>query len=80
MDLCDFYPIFELQSLSKTVSTASQVSKLQSQFLHSNIADGILLQAIHGGHVWLELVELIGICGVIFLLQLVSFIVDGDPL
>ena len=30
------------------------------------------------GHVWLELVELIRICWVIFLLQLVSFTVDGE--
>ena len=35
--LCDFDPIFELQSLSKAVSTASQVNKLQNQFLHNNI-------------------------------------------
>ena len=49
MGLCDFDPIFELQSLSKTVSTASQVSKLQNQFLHNNIGDGTLPQAIHGG-------------------------------
>ena len=46
---CDFDPIFELQSLSKTVSTASQVSKLQNQFLHNNFGDGILPHAIHGG-------------------------------
>ena len=32
MDLWDFDPIFELLSLSKTVSTEGQVSKLQNQF------------------------------------------------
>ena len=49
MGLCDFDPIFELQSLSKTVFTVSLVSKLQNQFLHSNIGDGTLPQPIHGG-------------------------------
>ena len=75
----DFDQIFELQSLSKTVSTASQVSKLQNQFLHNNIGDGNLPQAIPGGtrpkvggadnQNWSDL----------FLLQFVSFTVDGDP-
>ena len=81
MGLCDFDPIFELQFLSKTVSTASQVSKLQSQFLHNNIGDGILPQAIH------DETRLNGVGGAhkkilsgFFLLQLVSFTVDGDPL
>ena len=41
--------IFELLSLSKTVSTASQANKLQNQFLQDNTGDGILLQALHGG-------------------------------
>ena len=36
-------------SLSKTVSTASQVSKLQNQFPRNNTRDGIFPQAIHGG-------------------------------
>ena len=49
MGLCDFDPIFELLSISKTVSTASQVRKLQNQILHNNIGGGILPQAIHGG-------------------------------
>ena len=49
MGLCDFDPIFELQSLSKTVSTARQVSKLQNQFLHTNVGDGTLPQTSRGG-------------------------------
>ena len=49
MGVCDFDPIFELQSLSKTVSSASQVTKLQNQFLHNIIGDIIHPQAIHGG-------------------------------
>ena len=49
MGLCDFDLIFELQSLSKTVFIVSQVSKLQNQLLRSNIGDGTLPQAIHGG-------------------------------
>ena len=47
--LCDFDPIFELQSLSKTVFIVSQVSRLQNQFLRSNTGDGTLPQAIPGG-------------------------------
>ena len=81
MGLCDFDPIFELHSLSKTNSTASQVSKLQNQFLHNNIGDGILPQPIHGG------TRLNGVGGahkyffkMTFMLQLVSFTVDGEPL
>ena len=81
MGLCDFNPIFELLSLAKTVSTASQANKLQNQFLHNNVGDGTLPQAIHGG------TRLIGVGGAhktilsdLFLLQLVSFTVDGDPL
>ena len=34
MGLCDFDPIFELLSLSKIVSTASQANKLKNPFLH----------------------------------------------
>ena len=49
MVLCDFDPIFELLSLSKTVSTASQATMLQNPFLHKNIGDGILPQALQGG-------------------------------
>ena len=49
MGLCDCDPIFELLSLSKTVSTACQVSKLQNQFLHNHTGDDILLQAHRGG-------------------------------
>ena len=49
MGPCDFDPIFELMSLSKTVSTASQANKLQNPFLHNNFGDGILPQALHGG-------------------------------
>ena len=81
MGLCDFDPIFELLSLSKTVSTASQANKLQNQFLHNNVGDGTLPQAIHDG------TRLIGVGGAhkkilsdLFLLQLVSFALDGDPL
>ena len=48
MGLCDD-PNFGLQSLSKTVFTVSLVSKLQNQFLRSNVGDGTLSQAIHGG-------------------------------
>ena len=47
--LCDFDQIFELQSLSKTVFTVSQVSKLQDQLLHNKKGDGTLPQAIPGG-------------------------------
>ena len=49
MDRCDFDPIFELQTLPRNVSTASQVCKSQNQFLHNNIGVGFLPQAIHGG-------------------------------
>ena len=49
MGPCDFDQIFELQSLSKTVFTASQANRLQHQFLHSNLGDGTLPQAIPGG-------------------------------
>ena len=49
MGLCDFDPIFELQSLSKTVSTASQANKFKNPFLQNNTGDGILLQADRGG-------------------------------
>ena len=45
----DFDPIFELLSLSKIVSTASQASKLKNPFLQNNTVDGILLQAHRGG-------------------------------
>ena len=81
MCLCDFDPIFELQSFSKTVSTASQVSKMQNQFLHNNIRDGILPQAIHGG------TRLNGVGGAhrkilsdLFFVTVVSSAVDSDPL
>ena len=47
--LCDFDQIFELLSLSKTVSTASQANKLKNPFLQNNTRDGILLQALRGG-------------------------------
>ena len=54
---------------------------LQNPFLHNNTEDGILLQALRGGTC------LNGIEGVhknlfsdFFLLQLVSFTVDCDPL
>ena len=78
---CDFDQIFELQSLSKTVSIVNQVRKLQNQYLHNNTGDGTLPQAIHCGTPRLELVELIIIFKVIFfLLQLVLFTVDSDPL
>ena len=49
MDQKDFDPIFELLSLSKIVSTASQAHKLQNPLLHRNTRDGILLQAHCGG-------------------------------
>ena len=49
MCLWNFDQITELQSLSKTVFTASQANKLQNQFLHNNIGYGTLPQAIHGG-------------------------------
>ena len=44
----DFDPIFELLSLSKIVSTASQANKLQNPLLQNNTEDGILLQAHRG--------------------------------
>ena len=61
----------------------NQVRKLQNQYLHSNTGDGTLLQAIPGGtrpkvggahdNFCRRSIHL-------FLLQLVSFTVDGDPL
>ena len=48
MGLCDFDPISELLSLSKTVSTASQANKLQNPFLQNNTGDDILLLALRG--------------------------------
>ena len=69
------------QSLSRTVSTVSQVSKLQNQFLHSNVGDGTLPEANNSG------TRLTGVGGayfflkknvLFFLLQLVSFTVDGE--
>ena len=80
---CDFDHIFELQSLSKTVFIVNQVRKLQNQYLHSNTGDGTLPQPVLGGtrpkvggaH---DIFYLRG--HFIFLLQLVSFTVDGDPL
>ena len=61
----------------------NQVKKLQNQYLHINTGDGILPQAIPGGtrpkaggahdkNLKRSLHP--------FLLQLVSFTVDGDPL
>ena len=75
--------IFELQSLSKTVFIVNQVRKLQNQYLHSNTGDGTLPQAIpgetrpkvDGAHDKCLRGRLIS-----FLLQCVSFTVDGDPL
>ena len=45
----NFDQIFDLQSLLKTVSTASQANKLQNPFLQNNTGDGTLLQAFRGG-------------------------------
>ena len=83
MGLCDFDPIFELLFLSETVSTASQVKKLQNQFLQHNMGNGTLPKAIPAGtrpkaggahDIFLR-------CHfVFFLLQLVSSTVDVDPL
>ena len=56
-----------------------QVRKLQNQYLHSNTGDGTLPQAIPGG----TRPKVGGAQNnfqVTFLLQLVSFTVDGDPL
>ena len=50
-------PIFELQSLSKTVFIENQVRKLQNQYLHSNTGDSTLLKRFLVGHVQ-KLVEL----------------------
>ena len=81
MGLWNFDLIFELLSLSKTVSTASQANKLQNPFLQNNTGDGTLPQSIHGG------TRPTGVGGAekffksdLFLSQLVSFTVDGDPL
>ena len=49
MDQLSFDPIFELLSLSKIVSTASQANKLKSLFLQNNTGNGIPLQAHRGG-------------------------------
>ena len=81
MGRCDFDPIFELLTLPKNVSIASQVCKLQNQFLHNNIGVGFLPQAIHGG----TRRKRVGgaqkkFLSDLFLLQLVSFTVDGDHL
>ena len=68
-------------SLSKTVSTASQANKLQNPFLHHNLGYGILLQAHRGGTRLIGVGEAFKtILSDLFLLQLVSFTVDGDPL
>ena len=47
--LCDFDQNFDLQSLSKKVFTVNLPKRLQNQFLHSNIGDGSLSEAIPGG-------------------------------
>ena len=82
MVLSKFDPIFELLSLSKIVYTASQVNKLKSLFLHNNTGDGIPLQAHRGGTslngIGNELIRIFSV--IFFLLQLVSFTVDSDPL
>ena len=81
MGPCDFDPIFDLLSLSKTVSTASQSNKLQNPFLQNNTGDGIFLQALRGG------TRLNGIGSermrffqMTFLSQFGSFTVESDPL
>ena len=79
---CDFDQIFDLQSQPKTVSV-NQVKNLQNQYLHSNTGDGTLPQAIPGGtrpkSGGVHDTNLRGHF-FFFLLQLVSFTVDGDPL
>ena len=66
----------------KTVYTTNQVKKLKSLFLHNNTGDGIPLQAHRGGTSLNgngnELIRMFKV--IFFLLQLVSFTVDGDPL
>ena len=68
-------------TLKKTVFTASPANRFQNQFLHDKKGGDTLPQAIHGG------TRLTGVGGAhniflvtSFLLQLVSFTVDGDPL
>ena len=67
----DFDQIFELQSLSKTVFTASPANRLQNQFLHTNTGDGTLPQATPGAT---------GTRPEAGGAQVGSFTVDGDPL
>ena len=78
----DFDPIFELLSLWKIVYTASQANKLKSLFLQNNTVCGIPLQAHRGGTslngIGSELIRILKV--IFFLLQLVSFTVDVDPL
>ena len=59
-----------------------QAKKLKSLFLQNNTGDGIPLQAHRGGTslngIGSELIRFFKV--IFFLLQLVSFTVDGDPL
>ena len=68
---------------SKIVYTTSQANKLKSLFLQNNTGDGIPLQAHRGGTnlngSGSELIIMFLKCSS-FLLQMVSFTVDSDPL
>ena len=75
--------ILEPLSWWKIVYTTNQENKLKSVSIQTNKDDGIHLQAHRGGTslngIGSELIELFNWSN-LFLLQLVSFTVGGDPL
>ena len=82
MGLWNFDMILEPLSRWKIVYTTDQENKLKSVSIQANKDDGIHLQARRGGTslngIGSELKK--NIVGISFLLQLVSFTVDSDPL
>ena len=82
MGLWNFDLIFEPLSLWTIVYTTNQGNKLKSLSIQNNTVDGIPLQAHRGGTslngIGNELIRFFEL--IFFLLQLVSFTVDSDPL
>ena len=82
MSLWNFDLNFEPLSQWKIIHTTNQGNKLKSLSIHINTVDGIPLQARRGGTslngIGNELIRIFKL--MIFLLQLVSFTVDSDPL
>ena len=83
MILWNFDLIWEPLSWWKIVYTTNQENKLKSVSIKINNDDGIHLQAHRGGTslngIGSELIKFLN-CSNLFLLQLVSFTVDGDTL